>query len=801
MGDVDEIVEGWLESDDGSAPKRLDRILNKQVLENAVKVLTQKNQLLNSELNRHQKDIVAQQDLLNQNNELFLKRQDEFAQLKSQVCVELSGKEQLELHCECEDAVAEYFEEKPLAEDFTDVEVCFRDSDNETMSLSNDAKFRVRASDPIRRLAEQAAKYWGLDPTKVFFLDRDQRVIPEEMIISDIILPPNSEYVIRQKNYVMTLVRAGAEFNVSAPGEAEGEKWNDFTFDNQWLKEELKKNRESRGDTEAELDEIDPSTAIPSLADLIARGKSKRARLAFDTKMRVLEASTFVVLFILYHLSILQAYFATPTMRQSALVIADQLQAFTHDNTAKMFNDIQTPDEIQSWFHTAAFDVFEKNVGHVEERGLRIIGEVELREYGVDAPPCLQAGGAENACRKISSCSERAGGIYTPVRERNRFWPPCVAEYSYDYMSARAAASKAGATYSFIIGNFTTYGGGQAKPRYLATSVKSQFVAFYDSHLDPLWSNMQRRALLLSAFIYSEFDGIIIFQVYFERSMVGHFSKKMGKYMIDLEDAAPMQEISIIIVMILGFVILVMELRRIIRPRYVEEKERFDIWTLLYVILICIVGVNYVLLTTRNKGADASLSALVKGRGMNADISASHFDKLFESVTADYLLRVSECAVIIVLNLLLFRYVLGWFPQLSSVKVICEQVIPPIMVSTFFVICFLFCFVFLNHATFGYFSENYAFPMTAAATTMKMAMGGVHDWTEINQENPEATAAASVIGFFIFSLCLKSLPIAILVAYKKQLTMEYHSQYHPLWLNKNSTTFDPSSEFDEQQLF
>merc|ERR1719253_2001213 len=55
---------------------------------------------------------------------------------------------------------------------------------------SRDATFIVTLSQTVQSLSTQAAKYWGLDAQKVFFLDRDGRIVQGHMQLADIILPP-----------------------------------------------------------------------------------------------------------------------------------------------------------------------------------------------------------------------------------------------------------------------------------------------------------------------------------------------------------------------------------------------------------------------------------------------------------------------------------------------------------------------------------------------------------------------------------------------------------------------------------
>eukprot|EP00397_Hematodinium_sp_SG-2012_P018709 GEMP01019177.1.p1 GENE.GEMP01019177.1~~GEMP01019177.1.p1 ORF type:complete len:787 (+),score=157.93 GEMP01019177.1:177-2537(+) len=776
-----QITEGWLESNDGSEPKRLDRILNKQVLDNAFKQLTLEGSRLNAELANCQKEISTYQEELNKHNETLVKKQDEAAQLKSQDSVELSSKEQLELFHECEMVIANYFEEKPEPESPVGVEVClYGFSGAHGTSVSADAKFQVCLNDPIRRLAEQAAKYWGLDPSKVFFLDRDERVIPEGMVVADIVLPRNTEYIIRHKDYVVTLVKAGTEVDVVDPLKAKGDTWNDFTFKEAWLKDELKKNRESRGDMEVNLEPVDPST-IPSLAELTAKGHRQKARRLFDTKTRVLELATFIVLFVLYYLTVIHNY--------DAAIIEDQLSTFTHNGASFQFSDIRQPEEVRSWIETAVFDTFRKTTGYIELRGLSILGELEVREYGVEgAPECNVNGPMSQDCYKLQLCALRTRKAFQPIAYAGRFWPPCIADsdgYPMSYAESRQRAAESGATYSWFGGNFEYYAGGKATLLPTHTS-QSDFVAAL-SQLDPRWENLQRRAMLLTVFVYTAgVDGVVVWQTLIERSRVGNFGATFRRSMVSLADASPLENACLPLVIALAAVVLLMELRRIRFAQFDEEKEYFSVWTVCFVALPASVCVHLALLKTRITDIDDSLIALIE------EASISSFNDVFSPVVSDYSLLFAKVFTLLILNLLLFRYVLGWFPQLGNLYLMIIQVIPPIAVVATFVIAFLCSLAFVLHVSFAHFNTSYTFALTLVATTMRMALGGNRDWEDINRENPVVTTLISVVGFFVFTLVLRSLPIAIMVAYKKQLTMEYFAPYHPLWAGKNPRTFDPS---------
>merc|ERR1719271_905191 len=95
--------------------------------------------------------------------------------------------------------MSDYLELRPMgADDKRSVHVYFLTGEEVGSELhvgregagSRDATFIVTLSQTVQSLATQAAKYWGLNPEKVFFLDRDGRIVQGQMKLADIILPP-----------------------------------------------------------------------------------------------------------------------------------------------------------------------------------------------------------------------------------------------------------------------------------------------------------------------------------------------------------------------------------------------------------------------------------------------------------------------------------------------------------------------------------------------------------------------------------------------------------------------------------
>lgn len=237
------------------------------------------------------------------------------------------------------------------------------------------ARFKIRLNQLVEELAEQAARYWGLDKTKVFFLDRDSRIVPDKMKLSEIILPPpvpprkdkgddqgqgqassstalvpasgsaiqehngSQLYpVLEGRNYKLILVRAGTVLVKEDLRQPKGEVQNDFTFDQKKLEEELQNMRKKHGDTGAAPEPVNIDD-IPSLFALLEQGKERKHQKKWDNMCRIAELIMLLFFTIFFFVSVSQASdFPTRMQITSSLIEEEYLEV-------KRFNAISTFQE------------------------------------------------------------------------------------------------------------------------------------------------------------------------------------------------------------------------------------------------------------------------------------------------------------------------------------------------------------------------------------------------------------------------------------------------------------------------
>eukprot|EP00927_Polykrikos_kofoidii_P084266 TRINITY_DN8830_c1_g1_i1.p1 TRINITY_DN8830_c1_g1~~TRINITY_DN8830_c1_g1_i1.p1 ORF type:complete len:786 (-),score=93.86 TRINITY_DN8830_c1_g1_i1:431-2788(-) len=324
---------------------------------------------------------------------------------------------------------------------------------------SRDATFNVRITDKVETLALQAAKYWGLAADKVFFLDRDGRIVPEKMLLSDIILPPlipghghsknviedtnmssgfgneaskrkGDAWMVRGRSYRLTLVRATTVLQKEHLGSKDGEKPPiDPTFDANELEAELEKTRKARGDIENSVTKAQELDQIPSLFDLIQKGIKKSERKRADSYCRAVEFFLLMVSFLLFYGLVaipLDSRFETHgfleliDLRLSNFTIAEQRRA-----GVLSFDQISKEEQWNQWLDGP---LRRSSVRPGMERDNNYVLLVMGVSFSIDNPTshnvdwCANtqpltarvSGNASDACNDNASNASNASSICTP---------------------------------------------------------------------------------------------------------------------------------------------------------------------------------------------------------------------------------------------------------------------------------------------------------------------------------------------------------------------------------------------------
>jgi len=395
MAEMESSQKEWVEGFDETG-KPLERITKSEQLQEQQRKMKKEEVELNKALQKEQFEMLELQNKLKECNDEYTQERQHLDELRSQQRVTLDTDQKFRILSVTKETIDRFLRRRPKLEDEQMVDVHFL-TGTETTGFnlhingegagSRDAKFLVHLNEKVESLGKQAAKYWGLDPDKVFFLDGDGRIVLDNMTLVDIILPPvpptdphfrNSQsssstalvpeaapsgeqrdrdlWMVKGRNYCLTLVRASTVLSKEDLNRPKGEKWEDFTFNERQLEKELENARKKRGGEDGEAAKINMDV-IPSLNDLMQQGQEKKRRRRADTRCRLLEFSVFVVCQVLFLLSLVQPQMLGPSLYLASGGLERLLANFTEaDNSSAYlnhvspsFHDIITEQQYWQW--------------------------------------------------------------------------------------------------------------------------------------------------------------------------------------------------------------------------------------------------------------------------------------------------------------------------------------------------------------------------------------------------------------------------------------------------------------------
>jgi len=388
-----EFVEGF-----DSNGKPLERITKSQTLQEQQRLMKKEEVELNNILQKETFEMSELKNRLQECTDKCEQMAQKLSDLRLEQTVELDGEQQSRIITVTSQTIDSFLGRRPRSQDETMmVDVHFL-TGTETTGFnlhingegagSRDAKFLVQLNQKVESLATQAAKYWGLDPDKVFFLDRDGRLILDKMNLVDVILPPvprtsasstppmdegtdalavpdgetqeNKDlWMVKGRNYCLTLVRASTVLSKEDLNRPKGQKWEDFTFNEQKLEQELEHTRKKRRGEEGEANKMNSMDAIPSLNDLMHLSLEKKRKKRLDMRCRAFEFLVFFSCMSFYCLSFLLAPNANLSLFLQRMGLVNDLSRFTQlDNSSsfylaplehRSFSTIQTQDQYWHW--------------------------------------------------------------------------------------------------------------------------------------------------------------------------------------------------------------------------------------------------------------------------------------------------------------------------------------------------------------------------------------------------------------------------------------------------------------------
>lgn len=373
----DEVIEGFYDG------KALDRILKPQELEQIEREVGNAKSEANAKFSQTKRKIEDTQEKLKELNDQYYNTRVSLDKLLAGNKIELDAKEVRDVNETVKTVVKTFFAEKP--EDEVQVHVHFHVAESESrQGMSTDATFTVPTHERFKALAVQVAKYWGLDAGEMFFLDRDGRVVPDEMMIADVVIPPEpAEFMISDWQYRVTVVRCKTELHVEDP-QAVDAQMKDFTFSEQQLQNELDADRLEFGIKVSGM-AGDDKLKIPSLLELKRLGEEKMRRMRFDVFCRTVEVIFFLIVVVLFHVQMKPNDPWLQNMQRIQLAIDDQLNVpFVSGVRTLNLTDIHEPAEFTDWVRGPLWEAM-KDEGELQRNGLYPIGDILIRTYRIKA--------------------------------------------------------------------------------------------------------------------------------------------------------------------------------------------------------------------------------------------------------------------------------------------------------------------------------------------------------------------------------------------------------------------------------
>lgn len=453
MAEMESMRKEWVEGFDDTG-KPLERITKSEQLQEQQRKMKKEEVELNKALQKEQFEMLELQNKLKECN-------DEYTQERqSQQRVTLDTDQKFRILSVTKETIDRFLRKRPKLEDEQMVDVHFL-TGTETTGFnlhingegagSRDAKFLVHLNEKVESLGKQAAKYWGLDPDKVFFLDGDGRIVLDNMTLVDIILPPvpptdphfrssqsssstalvpegasSSEqrerdlWMVKGRNYCLTLVRASTVLSKEDLNRPKGEKWEDFTFNERQLEKELENARKKRGGEDGEAAKINMDI-IPSLNDLMQQGQEKKCRKRADTRCRLLEFSVFVVCQVLFLISLVQPQTLGPSLLLASSKLerlfgnfteADNSSAFLH-HVSPSFNDIITEQQYWQWLTGPLQRVLTDNGSLETDMHIQILRTLTTRFDATQLQTSSSLSSAYEFCNSTSSSADNTSSTAT----------------------------------------------------------------------------------------------------------------------------------------------------------------------------------------------------------------------------------------------------------------------------------------------------------------------------------------------------------------------------------------------------
>jgi len=833
----DQVIEGYWRKKGGEV-RSLERVLNPADLQEIKAAIATAQSSANSKLQETNQLITSKTTELKTYNDEHSLATSKLKKLREDAKVHLLPAEMKTVKDTVKNTVDELFVRRLGAmageAETVEIHVHFFTPEQEGVAIdkgqSKDAIFKVEIESQFKLLAGQVAKYWGLDSAEIFFLDREGRVVPDEMLVKDVVLPDDDiQYMISEWRYTVTVVRAGTDLGLEDPTKVDS-NMKDFTFIPDELNDLLEDQRqqlhiktENRGKGNR--------LAIPSLQALKTQGELKMRTIKLDISCRTIEVIIFFIVVIAFVILMKPDDRWLREMQRVRLGVSDTLYNdfdYVGESGRERINlaTVRSADQFQA-FVGGPLREATKSEGWFEKRGLYTIGNVMLRVYREENEECDESlangtmdGNGTNFTNATvdsnsnnntnnsngSNASLLNGPFGLPTyplqpscqckyksREIFKFienHPVCVnfvEKTKFRVMQEQWwGLSDSNTAFSVFEGKVSSYW--DTEPSYLVTNLDTAaFLAGLnpDPLLDP-----EVRAIRLLAFVYvTAVEGLVSVSITIEVTAGGMVIPSLNLKILDLRDPSTTDQILYGIVIIASFWMLIAELRRVCCAMSQYEKESASSWLFFHCATPATLLIAFVFRQiAASPDTDELLIALVK---RDPDV-ASQMMELYKYSVMEFYWLVAMLTAMVWINVLFFRYVLSFYkdvPYISSSVVlnpIIKRIFTTMMGLAMIVGMVVSGLAFILYAMWGMTTEEYRTPIRSMLAAISFAHGSFRDHELLMFSYSNWWLVLVLVMYVLLGIIGKNMAVGVLVSHMKEFQLRDNYNYHQFWTHITS---------------
>lgn len=376
--------------------------------------------------------------------------------------------------------------------------------------------------------------------------------------------------------------------------------------------------------------------------------------------------------------------------------------------------------------------------------------------------------------------------------------PVCQAKYSVNPIEAYLSSFVADQPFSFVSGKVASYNKGSRSHILLHNGTEdlqtslSEALGKSISAPDETYEFTDVAHHWMLVFFLPTMNSIVFHEFIVESTLTGSLSASVKRDVNLLDEEGPTTKIVLALAGILAIVLILMDIRRILRrPKFLtfeseEDRTRCSIWSLLLWLLPALLYAEMSLLVTMDASNQSVLDALA-AQGQEA---LATLDTALRMRTTVHSLMT---ATVSLFGILLLRYLLLHIPTFQTLAQIVNGMKPTFFMILGFCLVALFCIAVIMKTIYGEVMDDFKDFENTAITIILYAMGNFKNWEQLYAFEPTVWTLTMLLLFFVINLGLNSLPIAVMLSFKKEGDLQENYSYHPFWSAERSRSRDVAS--------